>query len=320
MDPSDQDFGSFVASYDGPDTDPPVRNAPVNPNNPYRQSNFMSFSATNAQPQNAGLTRRQTQTRPVNVQDFEQSFQSGQRPSIHISASQDNSRLSPIQDYDDHLSPPPSPGSPPFLARHNSFNRLTNTRNMSLSTFSGISNLDREELDESDTARLTTNAAGSMPVQPPSPVHYPQTPNYVESNPFGRPDSQSVPTIHTTHSLQGLSNILRRVSTRVVNLQNRRSRTETDEDIIHQHDPSAELLTPGERAKFGDDIEMTSVKDGERNIYPEYNYAEDKKITQTAANDSVDNPHTIRLAGNSCYLFGPDNALRIALAHILSWR
>ncbi|KAM3589090.1 hypothetical protein VKS41_001514 [Umbelopsis sp. WA50703] len=318
MDPSDQDFGSFLATYDGPDTDPSVRHSSVNTNNPYRQSQFMAFSAANTQPQNAALARRQTQTRPVNVSDFEQSFQIGQTPTIQLNSGQNHNRLSPIRDYDDHLSPPPSPGSPPFLTRHSSFSRLTGTRNLSISSFSGISNLDREELDESDTARLTTNAAGSIPVQPPSPVHYPQTPNYVESNPFGRPDLQSVPTVHTTNSLQGLSNILRRVSTRVVNLQNRRSRAETEEDNILQREPLAELLTPGERAKFGEDIEMTSVKDGERHI--DYNYSEVKKNAQAAANDSVDTPHTIQLAGKSCYIFGPDNALRIALARLLSWR
>lgn len=322
MDPSDQDFGSFLATYDDNDTDNVIQRSAVNPNNPYRQSQFMSFPAQGEQRQGSAIRRRQTQTRPVNVQDFEQAFQTERKSNLHLGGSQDSSRLSAFQDIDEHSANSiHSPGSPPFLTRHVSFSRLPSLRNPSVSSFSAISTGDREDtLDDSDTARLTTNVAGSMPIQPPSPVHYPQTPNYVESNPFGRTDSQSVPTVHHSRSLQGISNMIRRVSTRVVNLQNRRSITDAEEDRMLQQEPLTELLSPSERGKFDDDIEMTPVADRDRHNTPDYDYSKDKKSAQSLASEASQPQSQIILAGKSCNIFGPDNWLRVSLARILAWR
>ncbi|CAO3660618.1 unnamed protein product [Umbelopsis ramanniana] len=323
MDPSDHEFGSFLASYDESDTEESPRPISVNPNNPYRKSNFMSFSAHAVQPQDTAIRRRQTQTRPVNVQDFEKSFQNDQKSHEYLGFSNDSPRsTSTRRDLDGQLSntTPQTPGSPPFLTRHVSFSRIQSQRNPSVSSFSGFSTLDREDtLDDSDTARLTTNAAGAMPIQPPSPVHYPQTPNYVESNPFGRSDSISVPNIHHTRSLHGITKMIRRVSTRVVNLQNRRSRSDLEEDrmLQLQQEPLTGLLNANERGRLDDDIEMTPVP--ERQLTPDYDYRKDKKSAQSIGSEASHSVKQILLTGRSCHVFDPDNPLRVALARILAW-
>src|ERR1700681_3043600 len=102
MDPSDQDFGSFLATYDDNDTDNVIQRSAVNPNNPYRQSQFMSFPAQGEQRRECAIRSLYTQTRPVNVQDFEQAFQTELKSNLHVPGSQDSNRLSAFQAIDEH--------------------------------------------------------------------------------------------------------------------------------------------------------------------------------------------------------------------------
>jgi hypothetical protein len=89
-----------------------------------------------------------------------------------------------------------------------------------------------------------------------------------------------------------------------------------------QQEPLTELLSPSERGKFDDDIEMTPVTDRDRQSTPEYDYSKEKKsaAAQSTASDASQAQDRIILAGKSCNVFKPDNSLRVALARILAWK
>ncbi|KAI8139587.1 Ion transport protein-domain-containing protein [Fennellomyces sp. T-0311] len=179
-----------------------------------------------------------------------------------------------------------SPSPPQPIPVHRRPSRADSIASTSLlNSHSPIPSYDAiEEADYSDTARLTANISGESA------------------------DHVADPPVRRNQSIRKVATVLRKVSRRVVNMQN-------DDHTPLERDRSSSTIPL--MSKQQEEIEEESI--------PMTPTPSIKSVTPSLADDPEHFPgkrkgRGIILAGRSLFIFGPENTLRRLFARILIWR
>ncbi|KAG0186357.1 calcium channel protein [Apophysomyces sp. BC1034] len=251
---------------------------------------FLSFTAKDAGvPESNPLKRRWTRTKPVNVDEFKTAFEEEQPPRIR-----ENRHLLL------HRRKPSEPDS--VLS-------LSSSAAAAASALAYVPTYDEsEDGDYSDTAQLTANAA--KPARSRSPPRRASRKSY-QPAPIEPVEDYIKQTAarsqeHQRQSLRRVATVIRRMSRRVVNVQNTNS---------SPHAPASISPTPEEEGEEEENGSILMTPTTTKTV-PEFTNAPldqmDSRVKPTH--------RQIHLGGNSCGIFGPENTIRKGLAMILCWK
>ena len=250
--------------------------------NPSNNSNSNGFNASSLRRKNTI-----TVTRPVPIEEFEAAFE--ERPILKQQRLQQGQQVEQANNN--------SPGL--NHRRPSRADSITSPSAALLTSHSPFPTYDATgEHNYSDTARLTNNINSDEPT--PLPSDQPIVTN--RSRSVGR-----------NQSIRKVATVLRKVSRRVVNIQN-------DDNAPLRDRSSATIPLISSQQE---DIEEESI--------PMTPTPSIKSVTQSLADNSTipqqqryevrkSKQRGIILAGRSCGIFGPENILRRLFARILLWR
>ncbi|OAD72147.1 hypothetical protein PHYBLDRAFT_147120 [Phycomyces blakesleeanus NRRL 1555(-)] len=277
---------------------------------PENAPTFLSFPAKDIAPE-THLRRTFTRSKPVDQSDFKAAFEDGQVPPATTEERQE-----------------PEQPTKPRRAKRNRYRRPSLAESLSttalMSEQSYIRTYDAtDDVDYSDTAKLTANASGSgRDPSPPSIRPYDSTP-VAPTQDMQRQQSQHNSLVSKRQSLIKVGTVIRRMSRRVVNVQNRgplpkplnipkstydtmrqAARLEEEIPVVEEAIP----LTPATPYRQPVDIESSQRQAGE---------LDRDSFAQTL---QMQNGSHIYLVDQSCGIFSPTNRLRVALANVLCWK